>query len=327
MADKYGYAPDYEKSVFEINGKPVSLEEIQQFAEAWDNRPNAVWVKVTDTTYTFTDVGLTVHSTADKSAFSQPISCTYNGKTITLTPHFTGIPVTAVYYDQNYSFSEMGVMVRVSTDAGGRKFLVDKNGKVVTDSYVPISTEVTVKRSTIGAISIAGEGLYGYTDGTLYGLKNSAGTVITQPLYRNDNILFYDGYAVAERTDGTFVAIDTSGKEYGTLPSARTNGSKTFLDQEGEPGNYTQYLYDLQGNRISGGYDSISYFYDGLALIKKGNKLGLISADGTVVLEPSIECDMVTYPPKGRGFSYDFMDQNAFVLPIGGEIAIITIDK
>ena len=283
--------------------------------------------ETTEKTYTFTDVGLTVHSTADKSAFSQPISCTYSGKTITLTPHFTGIPVTAVYYSQNYWFNERGVWVNVSTDAGGRDFLVDKNGKIVADSYFQISTGGTVTPSTIGAEYSAGEGLYVYTDGTLYGLKNSAGTVITQPLYRRTLINFFGGYAVAERADGTFVAIDTTGKEYGTLPGGRSNGDKTFLDQEGEPGNYTQYLYDLQGNRISGGYDSISYFHDGLALIKKGNKLGLISADGTVVLEPCIECDVVTYPPKGRGFSYAFMDQNAFVIPIGGEIAVITVDK
>ena len=327
VADKYGYAPDYEKSVFEINGKPVSLEEIQQFAEAWDNRPNAVWVKVTDTTYTFTKVGLTVHSTTDKSAFSQPISCTYSGKTITLTPHFTGIPVTAVYYSQNYRFNERGAWVNVSTDAGGRDFLVDKNGKIVADSYFQTSTEVPVIPSTIGAEYVAGEGLYVYTDGTLYGLKNSAGTVITKPLYRRTLINFFGGYAVAERADGTFVAIDTTGKEYSTLPGGRSNGDKTFLAQEGAPGNYTQYLYDLQGNRISGGYDSISYFYDGLALVKKGNKLGLISADGTVVLEPCIECDVVTYSPKDRGFSYAFMDQNAFLVPIGGEIAVITVDK
>jgi len=47
VSDKYGYAPDYEKSVFEINGKPVSFEEIEQFAEQWENRPGAVWMKLT----------------------------------------------------------------------------------------------------------------------------------------------------------------------------------------------------------------------------------------------------------------------------------------
>lgn len=278
--------------------------------------------------YKFSDAGANVATTVSKSAFSKPITCTFGEKTLTVNvPKFTGIPVTAVYYNENYWFDERGVMMHVSTDAGGRKFLVDKNGKVVTDAYVPSLPEATISPSTIGAISSAGEGMYVYTDGTLYGLKNSAGTVITQPLYRNSFFNFYDGYAVAEKTDGTFVAIDASGKEYGTLPGGRSNGGRTFLKQEGEPGNYTQYIYDLQGNRISDGYDSISYFYDGLALIKKGNKLGLIGADGTVVLEPCIECDVITYPPKDRGFSYDFMDQNAFVIPIGGEIAIITIDK
>ena len=42
---KFHFESDAEKSVYEINGKQVSYEEIQQFAEAWENRPNAVWIK------------------------------------------------------------------------------------------------------------------------------------------------------------------------------------------------------------------------------------------------------------------------------------------
>ena len=44
-SDKYYFEPDYEKSVFEINGKQVSFEEIKQFAEEWDNRPGAEWME------------------------------------------------------------------------------------------------------------------------------------------------------------------------------------------------------------------------------------------------------------------------------------------
>ncbi len=41
---KYYLEPDYEKSVFEINGKQVSLEEIEEFTEEWDKRPDAEWI-------------------------------------------------------------------------------------------------------------------------------------------------------------------------------------------------------------------------------------------------------------------------------------------
>ena len=44
-SDKYYFEPDHEKSVFEINGKQVSFEEIKQFAEEWDNRPGAEWIE------------------------------------------------------------------------------------------------------------------------------------------------------------------------------------------------------------------------------------------------------------------------------------------
>ena len=44
-SDKYGFEPDYEKSVFEIKGKKVSFDEIEKFVEEWDKRPEAEWIK------------------------------------------------------------------------------------------------------------------------------------------------------------------------------------------------------------------------------------------------------------------------------------------
>ena len=44
-SNKYGYEPDYKKSVFEIDGKSVSFERIEEFAEEWDNRPEVDWIK------------------------------------------------------------------------------------------------------------------------------------------------------------------------------------------------------------------------------------------------------------------------------------------
>lgn len=44
-SNKYGFDPDYEKSVFEIDGEKVSFEKIEEFAEEWDKRPNAEWIE------------------------------------------------------------------------------------------------------------------------------------------------------------------------------------------------------------------------------------------------------------------------------------------
>ncbi len=284
----------------------------------------------------FSDIDVNITHTADKSAFSQPISCAYGDKTITINPpQYTGIPINAVFYQENYRFRDGNVTLQVSTKTGGRTFLIDKTGQILSDDYTPVvnNTE-TVKPADIGAEYSAGDGMYVYTNGTttaegemLYGLKDSSGKVITAAQYLAYHICFCDGYAMAQRADGTYVAIDINGEEYGTLPGGSSRGCNTVVVQEGEPGAYVQYLYDIQGNCLSDGYDTISYFFDGLALIKKDNKLGIIDSNGKVILAPTIDYDIVTYPPKGRGFSVDFLNENAFVLPIGGELAVITIQK
>lgn len=45
-SNRFGCEPDYEKSVFEIDGKKVSFEKIEEFTEEWDKRPNVEWIKV-----------------------------------------------------------------------------------------------------------------------------------------------------------------------------------------------------------------------------------------------------------------------------------------
>lgn len=44
-SNRFGCEPDYEKSVFEIDDKKVSFEKIEEFAEEWDERPNAEWIE------------------------------------------------------------------------------------------------------------------------------------------------------------------------------------------------------------------------------------------------------------------------------------------
>lgn len=111
------------------------------------------------------------------------------------------------------------------------------------------------------------------------------------------------------------------------VPGGSMRGEEAVVVQTGEPGEYTQYLCNLQGEKISEGYDSIGYFYNGIALVTKDGKVGLIDDTGRVVLKPCIAYDSVTYPPTERGYSPVFMHEDAFVLPIDGEFAIFTISR
>lgn len=166
---------------------------------------------------------------------------------------------------------------------------------------------------------------------------------------------FIDGYVIFEvATDAglTYFKVDKNGKivftgdDYQTIidgtnqdkymkefitstepQESRVVGNNVMIKQFGEPGNYVQYLYSVNGGRLSEGYDSIGYFFNGLALTIENNKIGLIDEKGTEVLTPNIEFDTILYPPKSKGFYPDFMFEDAFVLPIGGEFAIINIQR
>lgn len=112
-----------------------------------------------------------------------------------------------------------------------------------------------------------------------------------------------------------------------SISSGRLIGNNVVIEQFGEPGSYVQYLYSVDGERLSEGYDSISYFFNGLALTVKDNKVGLIDEKGNEVLTPSIAFDTIVYSPKNKGVFLGFMFEDAFVIPIDGEFAIINIQR
>ena len=106
-------------------------------------------------------------------------------------------------------------------------------------------------------------------------------------------------------------------------------GDGVFIKQTGEPGSYQQQLFNLNGDAISDKFDTIGYFYNGIALIEKDGNVGLLSDTGEVFLEPCIPMDTVTYEYeiKTKTFSIGYMFEDAFVLPVGGEFAIFTITR
>ena len=68
----------------------------------------------------------------------------------------------------------------------------------------------------------------------------------------------------------------------------RPVGNGLALDMTGEPGNYTQWLYNENGELLTPtGFDSIGYFNeDGIAIITKDHKVGFIDEKGNIILEP-----------------------------------------
>lgn len=73
-------------------------------------------------------------------------------------------------------------------------------------------------------------------------------------------------------------------------------------------------------------YDTIGYFYNGLALVTKDRKVGIIDEKGNELLAPVISYDKIRYH-KDKRFYVHIMDQDAFILPIGGELAVINIKR
>ena len=178
----------------------------------------------------------------------------------------------------------------------------------------------------------------------------------TESVYSHkSNYQFIDGYVIFDVStdDGLmYFKVDKNGKtvdvnsDYQIITDGRdkdkyisqfiqaennTNGrivgNNVKIKQFGESGSYVQYLYSLDDKRLSNGYDSISYFFGGLALVTNDNKIGLIDENGSEILAPSILFDTIIYPPKNRGYDLNFMFEDAFIISIGGEFAVINIQR
>ncbi len=98
--------------------------------------------------------------------------------------------------------------------------------------------------------------------------------------------------------------------------------------QTGEAGNYEQYLATTDGEILSEKFDEIGFFNDGIALARRENKIGFISIDGETLLEPSIEIDDVRYTPDYyRCYQVKHITDDAFIVSIDGQLAIITLER
>lgn len=144
---------------------------------------------------------------------------------------------------------------------------------------------------------------------------------------KDGNVYDYDGYKKIESDPNIYAGYFNKSEYY----QGRQIADNRVLIQTGEDDSYKQRLHTFEGEPLSDYYDYISYFFDGLALVAKDRKIGFIDQSGKEVLKPTIEYDHVEYPlppPKNNKtyFPGDIVN-NAFVISIGGELAVINIKK
>jgi len=144
--------------------------------------------------------------------------------------------------------------------------------------------------------------------------------------------------------DKTAAIIENPNRTVTVKDYLSLNEDKPYrIELSGEPGDYHCQLFNETGEAISEIYDNIGAFYNGIALIEQDyetgpNKIGLITDTGEVLLEPCIPVDTVAYvyypveTPTGtimkeKEFLNEYMFEDAFVLSIGGELAIFTVTR
>lgn len=158
-------------------------------------------------------------------------------------------------------------------------------------------------------------------------------------LYPEKVYRFRDGKISLSTEDG-YITVDKTGKkvggEYNYGVSAEEVkfgvgqvGDGLYILQTGRPGAYKQKLCNDKKEPISElEFDSIGHFYDGIAAVTDGHKVGFIDEKGNVLLEPTVEYDKITALPKGNEPTFiEYIYDGAFILPIGGKVAIVTIEK
>ncbi len=270
--------------------------------------------------------------------FEYPITCKFGEKTITITPIYTDIEFEYLYSYKNIVKFENGTITLNITDGEkSRYILLDKTGKIVDDNYIRTYDPNSQDTPPMENLISVGEGMYFYKEGKtasggdLLGLMDSEGHKLTPPVYKNPGA-FCNGHISVVLAEGeSNLVIDKSGKTVAEFPgdvSVGVIGNGVAAVQSGEAGNYIQQLYSVYGELLNDAeFDNIGYFYNGLAIIEKDRKIGFIDEKGNIVLEPTIAFDKVVYPPTAREYSPDFINEDAFILPINGKVTVITIER
>lgn len=210
---------------------------------------------------------------------------------------------------------------------------VDGTGKMVAAGAVTDLDELDLR--PVQHCEAAGENMYFYArslgDFSRLGLMDQRGRQLTGLIYK-DHGPFIDGlcYAILAEGEHKNVLIDNIGTPQAVLPDdctwARLDEEGPVICSFGEAESVYQQLYDRDGNRLNATrFDSIGEFYDGLAIVTAGGKMGLIDTAGNIVIQPALAYDHTQYTDASRAFHPIYMDEDCIVVPMGGKLAIVRI--
>ncbi|MBR3844422.1 MAG: WG repeat-containing protein [Clostridia bacterium] len=263
------------------------------------------------------------------------ITATKN-QNITLQTQMTAIPADHIdWYKKAYRFENGQVVLQYTLKQDSKYFIMNKTGEILQENATP--PQPTAPLSPKENLISAGEDMYFYPKGDLYGLMDAKGNEMTDAIYSSvGNFWGEHAWVVPKETPDTAVVINKKGEVIGTFPnqtSARVIGEKTVVIQTGTSGNYRQWLYSITGELLNQeSFSSIGYFYNGLALIDQNKKIGLIDETGKIVVTPSLTYDTVVDHygedfEKSREYVPKFMDEDACIVPINGYVAVVTIQR
>ena len=216
--------------------------------------------------------------------------------------------------------SSAEMLNRVSKDSFTEPIEFDYNGKKITIEP-PVFTGLT-----FNSVESYKDHYYFYDGSTVFNLSSSNGRFYVE--VNKDGKIIDAGTAYSavkgDRTVTKYIELTTDKVDLGNGLGGFVRGDDVAIVSD----DGLSYLYSVTtGERLSSGYNKITYFYNGLALVKKDNMIGIIDDEGNELLSPCIKYDTITYPPTGRQYTIAYMFEDAFVLPIGGEFAIINISR
>ncbi|GAA4146548.1 hypothetical protein GCM10022216_31620 [Sphingobacterium kyonggiense] len=185
-----------------------------------------------------------------------------------------------------------GAVLKV--DVGGMQFIAHQvSQENVPANFFEIPAGFKLVETTYADEDFAdmelGEGLVGYYDttATMYGLKNSDGDIITNPIFTSLSEI-REGAIIASNADGMSGFIDAKGNT--VLPFtyeyiAFDDESAAYIfTKDGKAG-----LMDKSGKNLWGSktFESLGNFIGDYALISENEKHGLVDKKGNIVLPAS----------------------------------------
>lgn len=191
-------------------------------------------------------------------------------------------------YHMLYSFGEDG-RAKAQLEPDSDWVWIDTTGVVVGKAEAPTVGNTTARYDSSETTGVKKDDEY------LFGIKDvTTGDLITQPIFEWISDLSSPmNYAVLAESEHPQVMISPRGEVIVTLPDEATDAyaMDAHIVCKYQDGSYR--LLDMQGTVLNQtAFKSISSFSDGVAVVTIGTKMGLIAADGKMVVEPQIEIDV-----------------------------------